>query len=145
MPCLGHTASKCDLTWGSHLYLLDSQIHASNHCSRLTHANHKAMTKSVSHTYLHHLWGTKRPSLTPQPSSHCQHLQLSPTKSGFQGVASPDHPYPLRATSTPATAARGNISRAGAHTMGFSITPDLAFNYWEVIVDLHSNIYPANC
>ena len=32
------------------------------------------------------------------------------------------------------------------HTLvGFPVTSDLAFNYQEVIVDLHSNIYPANC
>ena len=38
----GHTASKW-LIWGSPPHLLDSQVHACSHSSRLTHSYHKTL------------------------------------------------------------------------------------------------------
>ena len=54
-----------------------------------------------------------------------------------------DHPHPVWATLLqPQLKGFSELERT---PVGFPITSDLAFNYREVIVDLHSSIYPANC
>lgn len=82
------------------------------------------------------------------PLAHGQHRQLPPceAKAGIQERPTLGPPAPSSGYFCSSCSYKGATSpRAAAHTGGFLRTSDLAFNYWEVTVDLHSNTYPANC
>lgn len=151
----GNTDSKW-LIWELSPPMSDSQVHACNHYStRLTpHSNHQTLTKSVSHNCPNHLWGTKKPRplgviwvpITLQPTASTSRIPPFKAKAGIQGVASPESTAPSPSYFCSSHSCKGQHFLDLEHALeGFLITSDLAFNYWEMTADLHSNIYPANC
>ena len=119
----GHTDSKW-LIWGFPLHLLDSQVHAWNHCSRPTHSNHRTLAKSVSHICPNLLWGTERLSKPPQTSSTASAsspfpFSLQPYLE-FRGWPDQDHLHTLWAVLLQPQLQGATSPRVGAYTGGFS-------------------------
>lgn len=132
----------------SPLHLLDSRVYAHNHCCRLTPIPITKLWPIVSYLPQWSVghWETQAPTEwmgVHHPLAHFL-FQLPPSKVKA-GMTSRDHPHPLLAPSSPAITERIAFPEC-VHTLGtLPITSDLAFNYWEMIVGLQSNIYPANC